>query len=70
MHEEPSQGKRKQRIIPVITPLKNTSLEFVETIGRLYYQKGTRSGIAHKKIIFFLDFIRTRYNIATNVFNQ
>ncbi|HXP49053.1 MAG TPA: DUF4350 domain-containing protein [Bacteroidia bacterium] len=64
------EGKRKQRIIPIITPLKNTSLEFVETIGRLYYQKGTRSGIAHKKIIFFLDFIRTRYNIATNVFNE
>ncbi|HSY76406.1 MAG TPA: DUF4350 domain-containing protein [Bacteroidia bacterium] len=62
--------KRKQRIIPVITPLKNTSLEFVETIGRLYYQKGTRSGIAHKKIVFFLDYIRTRYNIATNIFND
>lgn len=64
------EGKRKQRIIPVITPPQNTSLEFIETIGRLYYQKGTHTGIAHKKIIFFLDYIRTKYNIATNVYND
>jgi len=64
------EGKRKQRIIPIITPLKNTSLEFVETIGRLYFQKGTRSGIAHKKITFLLDYIRTRYHINTNAFSD
>ena len=59
------EGKRKQRVIPVIKPLQNTSLEFVETVGMLYYQKGTNIDIARKKIQFFLDNIRTRYNIAT-----
>ena len=62
------EGKRKQRIIPVIKPLQNTSLEFVETIGRLYYQKGTNTGIARKKIAFFLDYIRSQYNIPTSAF--
>ena len=28
------ESKRKQRIIPVIHPLKNTSLDFVTTVGR------------------------------------
>jgi len=63
------EGKRTQRPIPVIAPLKNTNLEFVETIGRLYYQKGTNSGIAHEKIIFFLDHIRSTYNLSTTVFS-
>jgi hypothetical protein len=64
------EGKRKQRTIPVIVPMKNTSLEFVETIGRLYYQKGTTIGIAHKKILFFLDYVRTRYNVTTTIFSD
>ena len=64
------EGKRRQRVIPVILPLKNTSLEFVETIGRLYYQKGTNSGIAHEKIMFFFDHIRSTYNINTNILDS
>lgn len=59
------EGKRKQRIIPVIKPMENTSLEFVETIGMLYYQKGTNAGIAFKKIQFFHDHLRNVYNIKT-----
>ena len=31
-------GKRTQRIIPVIDPLKNATLDFTKTIGDLYYQ--------------------------------
>lgn len=64
------EGKRKQRVIPVIKPLQNTSLEFVETIGMLYYQKGTNLAIAKKKIQFFLDVIRSKYNIGTSAMNE
>lgn len=53
--------KRKQRIIPIIPPLENTSLEFVGTIGNLYYQRSDHKNIAGKKIIFFFDHLRTRY---------
>jgi hypothetical protein len=55
------EGKRKQRIIPVIKPLANTSLEFIRTIGDMYIQAGNHKAIAEKKINHFLDRIRTSY---------
>lgn len=64
------EAKRKQRIIPVITPLANTSLEFVATIGNLYFQKKNHKDIAEKKIGYLLDFIRTRYVLNTSVINE
>lgn len=57
--------KRKQRVIPVITPLANTTLEFVGTIGNLYYQQYEHKNIAEKKIHFLLDHIRSNYWLAT-----
>jgi hypothetical protein len=53
--------KRKQRIIPVIKPLANTTMEFVQTIGNLYYQSSGHKSIAEKRIHFLLDQIRTRH---------
>ena len=32
-------SKRQQRKIPVLEPLTNSSFDFVETVGRLYYVK-------------------------------
>ncbi len=64
------EGKRKQRIIPVIKPLTNTTLQFVETIGRLYYQKKDHKNIAVKKINYFLDQLRNYYYIKGNIFNE
>lgn len=55
--------KRKQRIIPIITPLANTTLEFVSTISNLYYQRGDHKNIAEKKIAFFFDQLKTKYFI-------
>ncbi len=60
------EGKRKQRVIPVIKPLQNTSLEFTETIGRLYFQKGTNKGIAEKRIKYLYDYIRTKFKVNAN----
>lgn len=59
------EAKRKQRIIPVIKPLANTSLEFVNTIGNLYLQNGDHKDIAEKKIAFFLEQIRAKYWLNT-----
>lgn len=58
-------GKRTQRIIPVVEPLKNTSLEFVKTIGRMYFQQGDHENIARKKIQYFLAHLRERYGLNT-----
>jgi hypothetical protein len=57
--------KRRQRIIPIIKPLGNTTLEFVNTIGNLYYQSGDHKNIAEKKIHFFMDQLRSTYWLNT-----
>ncbi len=59
-------AKRKQRIVPVITPLRNTTVEFAKTIGNLYYQEGDHDTIIDKKIIYFLERIRSEYLIDTS----
>jgi hypothetical protein len=64
------EAKRKQRIIPVIKPLANTSLEFVSTIGNLYYQNGDHKNLAEKRIHFLLEQIRTKYLLKTSMFND
>ena len=63
-------GKRTQRIIPVINKLDNATVDFTRTIGELYYQHGDFSNIIQKKIEYFLEFIRTRYYLETNVLNS
>jgi hypothetical protein len=60
------EAKRKQRIIPIVKPLANTTLEFVSTLGNLYYQRGNHKDIAEKKIQFLMDNIRTKYWLQTN----
>jgi hypothetical protein len=64
------QGKRRQRIIPIIEPLKNTSLAFVQTIGNLYYQRQDHTNIAQKKIAHFFAYIRQHFHLQTNVLDQ
>ncbi|NWG28652.1 MAG: hypothetical protein HXY48_08980 [Ignavibacteriaceae bacterium] len=63
-------GRRKQRIIPVIPPLTNTTVEFVQTVGNLYYQQKDFKNIAEKKISYFLDYIRNKYFIRTSSFDS
>lgn len=60
------EAKRKQRIIPVMNAPANTSMEFVTTIGNLYYQNGDHKNIAAKKIQYFSDYVRTHYFINLN----
>jgi hypothetical protein len=55
------EAKRRQRIIPVITPLRNTTLDFVRTISTMYYEHQDHKNIAEKRINFFLDRIRKKY---------
>ncbi len=58
------EAKRKQRVIPIVPPLENTSLEFVGTIGNLYYQRSDHKNIAEKKILFFFEHVRSRYMLT------
>ncbi|MES2730963.1 MAG: DUF4350 domain-containing protein [Bacteroidota bacterium] len=64
------EAKRRQRIIPIIQPLTNTTLEFTETVGRLYFQHQDHKNIGEKKITYLLDFIRSRYFLPTTQRNS
>lgn len=64
------QMKRKQRIIPVIEPLKNSSLDFIKTVSGVYYNEKNNNSIADKKITYFFEFIRQRFNLATGVLDE
>lgn len=59
-------ARRKQRIIPVTKSPENESLKFIEMVGKLYYQKGDNKDLAEKKILFFYEYIRTRYSVSAN----
>lgn len=56
-------SKRMQRVIPVIKQPKNDSLDFIETIGRLYYDEHKNYDLAQKKITHFYRFVREKYAI-------
>lgn len=60
------EGKRKQRIIPIIEPVANNSLEFIKTVSNLYFAKGNHKNIADKKIVYFFDYIKNHYYIRTS----
>ncbi|MES2410983.1 MAG: DUF4350 domain-containing protein [Bacteroidota bacterium] len=63
-------AKRKQRVIPIIKPLSNTTVDFTKTIGNLYYQEGDHQNLVDKKIIYFLERIRNEYLIETSVLDE
>lgn len=58
-------SKRRQRKIPILELNRNTSLEFVETIGGLYFQQQDHRGIILKQMHLFLAHLRQRYHVVT-----
>ena len=58
-------ARRKQRVVPVIAPVTNTTIDFAKTIGNLYFQEGDHHTIIDKKIIYFLEQVRNEYLIDT-----
>ena len=56
-------SKRLQQPIPVLEPNENKSLEFIQTIGRMYYLKKNHKQLAQQKLKLFLHFINERYRI-------
>lgn len=62
--------KRRQRVIPIVAPLKNNSVDFVEVVGKVYYQQRDNRDIAQKKIRYFLEHIRSNYHLKTTLLNE
>lgn len=63
-------AKRKQRIVPVIEPLENTTVEFVKSIGNLYLQEGNPHDMMAKKAQYFLHHVRTEFLIDTQLLDD
>ena len=64
------ESKRRQKLIPILQPLNNSSLDFVRTIGRLYYQQKDNPNLVAKMVTHFLDHVRVRYNLSTSVLDD
>ncbi len=63
-------ARRKQRPIPIIDELKNSSVEFTHTIANLYLKENDHKNTIDKKILYFLEKIRRRYLIETSNLNK
>ena len=63
-------AKRRQRIIPIVKPLENTTVGFVKTISNLYFETEDHKNLIDKKITYFLAKIRSDYNLDTTNLNE
>lgn len=63
-------AKRRQRIIKIMKPLQNTTVAFVKTVSNLYFDIKDHKNLIDKKITYFLEKIRTDYNLDTTVLND
>ncbi|ULC59108.1 DUF4350 domain-containing protein [Flaviramulus sp. BrNp1-15] len=63
-------AKRRQRIIKIVKPLQNTTVAFVKTVSNLYFETQDHKNLIDKKITYFLEKIRTDYNLDTSVLNE
>lgn len=63
-------SKRRQRVIPVVAPLRNTTMDFVDTITQLYINKSNHRDIAIKVVSHFLEFVRTRFGLPTGMLDE
>jgi hypothetical protein len=64
------EGRRRQRPIPIIEPVTNSTLEFVNVISHVYFNSKNHQDIAAEKIKFFYETIRKKFNVSTNEINE
>ena len=62
--------RRTQRHIPVITKPRNDSLDFVKTIGRLYYDREDHKNLSRKMAAYFLEHVRNKYKLPTGTLDE
>lgn len=62
--------KRRQRPIPIIKPLQNSTLEFVDVISHVYFNSKNHKHIAEETIQYFYFYIRKKFNVNTSQIND
>ncbi len=63
------EGKRKQRAIPIISPLQNQTVDFTRTIANMYYESGKHKDISQHKVHHFFEYIRNTLHLSTAEIN-
>lgn len=64
------ESKRRQRSIAELPPNRNSSVDFVQTVARLYYNKKDHTNLAGKLIRHYLEHVRSHYNLHTHVLDE
>lgn len=57
-------SQRKQRAIPILDPMANTTLKFIKTMGGLYHREGNHRSAAEKLVNHFLKSLSEKYYIS------
>jgi len=63
-------ARRRQRIIPVVEPDVNTSMEFLKVISTLYYDDANHRDAARHRMKYFLLFVRNKFGLSTHTLNK
>ena len=63
-------SRRKQRMIPAHPKPVNESLDFVKTMGRLYYDRKDHQNLAKKMSTYFLEHVRANYKLPTHTLDE
>lgn len=63
-------ARRKQRAIPELKKLENSTADFTHTIANLYLKEDDHKNLVDKKIAYFLERVRTKYILNTSNLNS
>ncbi len=63
-------AKRRQRIIPVLEEKTNSSLQFIKTIGLMYFRQNEQVSICDMKMKQFQTFVRERYKLLSRTMDD
>ncbi len=62
--------KRRQRIIPVVEPPTNDSLDFAKTMGNLYFNSADNKTLAQKKIAILKEYLSRKLYLSDITFGD
>lgn len=63
-------SRRRQRMIPPHPQPTNESLDFVKTMGRLYYERRDHLNLARKMSVYFMEHVRSAYKLSTHTLDE
>ncbi|MGV3460993.1 MAG: DUF4350 domain-containing protein [Flavobacterium sp.] len=63
-------AKRRQRIVPEIPPVRNSTIDFTKTIGNLYYNSGDHHTTIDRMLVYFFERVRNDLKIDTTVLDE